>query len=312
MNAQRRHGISDTKFGVIVVVLTLGFAAIGLGFISVLSDQQNTINTTEAQIQSQLRALQNNPAKLNASSLPLMNQTTTTREIVMTWYKSPQAHQDRFEPSFPVVNQGDKIQLTLVDNDTVAHDFVIGPPYNVVVNASVPGLINDLTGQTFKSPATNNSPGVVVRGTPGNVSATFSFVAKYAGVYEFVCTYHAQVGMIGYLVVLPNAAYVAKPLPGHPGSGPGALKVSVVPGAGSNTTNSGYSPGTITVTISGNNTVTWVNNDNAPHTVTANDGSFSSGNIAPGGSFSFTFTRAGTYKYHCVYHPWMTGTVIVK
>jgi plastocyanin len=208
------------------------------------------------------------------------------------------------------VNQGDAVQLTLIDNDTVAHDFVIGPPYNIVVNATVPGLVNDLTGQTFHSPATNNSPGVVVKGTPGNVSAMYSFLAKYAGVFEFVCTYHAQVGMIGYLVVLPNAAYAAKSIPGHPSTSPG-VKVSIVPGAGANTTNNGYSPDVIMLTAIGNNTVTWVNNDNAPHTVTANDGSFSSGNIAPGSSFSYTFTRPGTYKYHCVYHPWMIGEVMV-
>ena len=88
--------------------------------------------------------------------------------------------------------------------------------------------------------------------------------------------------------------------------------MNIVPGAGANTTNSGYSPGTVTVTASGNNTVTWLNNDNAPHTVTADDGSFTSGNIAPGASFSYTFTRSGTYKYHCIYHPWMTGIIIVN
>jgi hypothetical protein len=90
---------------------------------------------------------------------------------------------------------------------------VIGPPYNIVINATVPGLVNDLTQQTFKTNATNNSPGVVVKGTPGNVSATYTFVAKYSGVFEFVCTYHAQVGMIGYLTVLPNAAFGAKASP---------------------------------------------------------------------------------------------------
>ena len=61
-----------------------------------------------------------------------------------------------------------------------------------------------------------------------------------------------------------------------------------------------------------NNTVTWVNNDDAPHTVTANDGSFNSGNLDPGQSWSFTFTDPGTYTYHCSYHSWMEGTVIVK
>ena len=202
--------------------------------------------------------------------------------------------------------------LTLIDNDTVAHDLVIGSPYDIVVNATMPGLVNDMTGEVFKTSATNNSPGVVVTGTPGNVSATYSFVAKYPGVYEFVCTYHAQVGMIGYLVVLPYAAYGSKTSGGHPSTGPGAATVSIVPGAGSNTTVKEFSPNTITVVVGANSTITWVNNDGSPHTVTADDNSFASSNIAQGQSFTFTFTTVGTYKYHCVYHPWMTGTVIVK
>ncbi len=61
-----------------------------------------------------------------------------------------------------------------------------------------------------------------------------------------------------------------------------------------------------------NNTVTWVNNDSVPHTVTAADGSFNSGNLAAGASYSYTFTTAGTFKYSCNYHAWMTGTVIVE
>jgi plastocyanin len=303
--------MSDARFGAVFVVTVLAFSAVTLGFVSI-------IESDRAQVQPQLDTLKKALSALQAGayppsvSLPLINQTTTIRAIRMTWYLSPQAHQDRFDPSFPVVNQGDTVQLTLIDNDTVAHDFVLGPPYNFVVNATVPGLVNDLTRQTFTSPARNNSPGVIVSGTPGNVSATYTFVAKYSGVYEFVCTYHAQVGMIGYLVVLPNVAYGAKPPAGHPGTSTSALKVSLVIGAGSDTSSIGYSPKTITVVIGVNDTVSWVNNDNAPHTVTANDASFLSGNIAPGGSFTYTFTRAGTYSYHCVYHPWMTGTVVVK
>lgn len=57
--------------------------------------------------------------------------------------------------------------------------------------------------------------------------------------------------------------------------------------------------------------VTWVNNDNMTHTVTANDGSFNSGDIAAGGSYSYTFNSTGTVAYHCIYHSSMTGTVIV-
>lgn len=62
-------------------------------------------------------------------------------------------------------------------------------------------------------------------------------------------------------------------------------------------------------------TVTWVNNDSAPHTVTANDGRFDSKRLDPGQSFSYTFDQVGTFPYYCLFHgspgTGMTGTVTV-
>ena len=57
--------------------------------------------------------------------------------------------------------------------------------------------------------------------------------------------------------------------------------------------------------------VTWTNDDTVAHTVTADTNSFASGNLQPAGSFSFTFTRPGTYAYHCSIHPSMHGNVVV-
>ena len=71
-----------------------------------------------------------------------------------------------------------------------------------------------------------------------------------------------------------------------------------------------FDPASISVAVG--TTVTWINNDTVPHTVTATDGSFNSGNLNPGESFSFTFESAGTFDYICNYHPNMTGTVIVE
>jgi plastocyanin len=71
-----------------------------------------------------------------------------------------------------------------------------------------------------------------------------------------------------------------------------------------------FTPATITVTAG--TTVTWKNNDNMTHTVTANDDSYDSGNIGAGSSFSKTFSIAGTYPYHCSIHPSMTGKVVVN
>jgi plastocyanin len=72
-----------------------------------------------------------------------------------------------------------------------------------------------------------------------------------------------------------------------------------------------YMPKDIKVVLGVNSTVTWVSRSISYDTVTDSGGAFSSGPIAPGQTFSFTFSRAGTYAYHCQYHPWMTGTVTV-
>jgi plastocyanin len=57
--------------------------------------------------------------------------------------------------------------------------------------------------------------------------------------------------------------------------------------------------------------VTWTNNDSATHTITG-DGGLDSGDVATGGTYSKTFDKAGTYKYHCSIHPTMTGEVVVQ
>jgi plastocyanin len=58
-------------------------------------------------------------------------------------------------------------------------------------------------------------------------------------------------------------------------------------------------------------TVVWRNGDSTNHTVTADDASFDSGYIAPGGTFSRTFTKVGLYAYHCTIHKFMRGEVVV-
>lgn len=93
---------------------------------------------------------------------------------------------------------------------------------------------------------------------------------------------------------------------------PTITHVSLPPGSAVDTTSPGYAPYNITVVIGVNNTVQWKNDDNSPHTVTALDKSFDSGNMNAGDIFTYTFTTLGVYQYGCSYHPWMKGTVIVK
>ncbi len=58
-------------------------------------------------------------------------------------------------------------------------------------------------------------------------------------------------------------------------------------------------------------TVTITNNDSAPHTLTADDGSFDTGGIGPGESVTLTFDTAGTFTFHCEIHSSMKGSITV-
>lgn len=69
-----------------------------------------------------------------------------------------------------------------------------------------------------------------------------------------------------------------------------------------------FSPATLTISVG--DTVTWTNQDDSPHTVTA--GSFDSGNLDAGASFSHTFSIPGTYTYVCSYHGEMQATIVVE
>jgi plastocyanin len=71
-----------------------------------------------------------------------------------------------------------------------------------------------------------------------------------------------------------------------------------------------FGPEAITVPVG--TTVTWVNRDDIPHTVVANDKSFKSKVMDTDERFSFTFTKPGEFGYFCSLHPHMVGKVIVK
>ena len=71
-----------------------------------------------------------------------------------------------------------------------------------------------------------------------------------------------------------------------------------------------FSPVTVTVPLG--STVRWTNHDDIPHTVVSDDKtSFKSKALDTDDSFSYTFTKPGTYLYFCSIHPKMTAKVIV-
>jgi plastocyanin len=65
------------------------------------------------------------------------------------------------------------------------------------------------------------------------------------------------------------------------------------------------------VAVEPGSTITWTNNGAMPHTVTADDGSFDSGVLNPGDSYTVAFDGQGTVTYHCTIHPEMRGSVTV-
>jgi len=70
-----------------------------------------------------------------------------------------------------------------------------------------------------------------------------------------------------------------------------------------------YNPDPVTIEEGGK--VIWINRDSAPHTATADDGSFDTGTLEEGKLGSESFKEPGTYAYICSIHPEMQGTVEV-
>jgi amicyanin len=102
----------------------------------------------------------------------------------------------------------------------------------------------------------------------------------------------------------PQARESGTEAPSARNAGPSPVKVSI--------DNFAFEPKELVVTAGA--TVTWVNADDVPHTVTstASPPLFDSKTLRAADTFSFEFKVAGTYDYFCKAHPYMTGRVVVK
>ncbi len=96
----------------------------------------------------------------------------------------------------------------------------------------------------------------------------------------------------------------------HAGAVPPMTRLAKVESPSVTIDNFSFSPATLTVPSG--TTVTWTNQDDMVHTVTAADRAFSSQGLETGDTYAHTFTAPGTYTYFCALHPRMTATVIVK
>jgi plastocyanin len=119
-----------------------------------------------------------------------------------------------------------------------------------------------------------------------------------AGVYKLECNVegHDDMGMETLLEVSPDAPLAARPQPA----------------AGAAAAIEGFAFAPPALTVQAGREITWENHDPAEHTVTAEDGSFDSGTMAQGATFTATLDDPGEYRYICALHPGMTGKVVVK
>ena len=131
---------------------------------------------------------------------------------------------------------------------------------------------------------------------------SWSFTFTTPGKYAYSDDRNRNNAALNGTVTVGGAGSGGGTTPGTP-TPPAPMKASV------SLAGKAFSPGSVTVALGG--TVTWTNNDSMDHNVTADAGAFKSPKIAPGGVFSFKFTKAGTYAYNCTYHGGMVGTVIV-
>src|SRR5262249_27871012 len=130
---------------------------------------------------------------------------------------------------------------------------------------------------------------------PGGVAAV---VLDKPGTFAYACQIHPV--MTGTIRVRGADGTVPEPQPVATPAGAAIVRIA----------NLAFDPPSLDVAAG--DTVVWRNDDAAPHTVTADDGSFDSGIFDPGSTFSWTFDSAGAFAYHCNVHPQMTGTIVVS
>lgn len=108
----------------------------------------------------------------------------------------------------------------------------------------------------------------------------------------------------------PPAAAVAAPPAEHPMAVPAPTTTAgMQPVAAGTVTIANFAFSPAAVTVPAGTTLTWTNNDSAPHDISG--GPLHSPTLSQGQTWSYTFSTAGTYSYICSIHPYMTGSVTV-
>ena len=164
----------------------------------------------------------------------------------------------------------------------------------------------------------------------GAVNPGQSFVLRFtrAGTYSYRCVFHA--GQTGAITVKAPPGATITPPADTPTAAPPTESPSVLAGEAAPVEESAvlasvarlvevdqteYAFAPAQLTINAGDTVRWVNRGALPHNTTADSGAWASPLLmAPGVSFSHTFTAAGTFSYRCTLHATngQVGTIVVR
>jgi plastocyanin len=129
--------------------------------------------------------------------------------------------------------------------------------------------------------------------------------------------------VVGVLVLTFAVAAGCGSSGGGTSNTPASTPSSSTKGTAATVTMQGFAFSPHILTVTAGTTVTWTNNDSAVHNVVSADGiglnanptsTFNSGSMNPGATFSFTFSKPGTYFYVCTLHktiPAMHAEVVV-
>jgi len=111
----------------------------------------------------------------------------------------------------------------------------------------------------------------------------------------------ALIGLVSLWLAACGGSQAATQPASQPGTAPSEAQVTIQGFA--------FDPVELTVTVG--TTVTWTNEDSAPHTITSDDGQWDSGSFSQGGTYSRVFDQAGSFGYYCAIHTSMKGTIVV-
>lgn len=148
--------------------------------------------------------------------------------------------------------------------------------------------------------------------------STFGYEFHDTGDYDYYCILHPwMTGKVSVTESVPMTGTAKQNIMSEPVEYTHASTAVLLPFGtsvpGCEKTDSCYVPPRINIAVG--TTVLWLNEDDGVHTVTSGtardgpDGIFDTGLFLSGETFGHTFEDAGTFKYYCKVHPWMTGSV---